>query len=1691
MNSTIRQKLKQAIAAAALFCTAVQPTLAAVATANNIKLATEPLFLGTNPIPKVMLTISKDQQLFKKAYNDYSDLDGDGQIETTYKHSISYYGYFDPTKCYEYAQPGGPSGRFEPREIATGGLCTGMWHGNFLNWVAMTRMDAVRKLLYGGMRSTDGATQGVGLGQGTILERAYLPTDAHAYAKYYNPGAPGSDPAQQPPIDRLTPFSGLPTAPAATAATTAAFTIPAAGGDYDVTFSTGLGTFSVGDQISMSTGAASITGAVFSISGSTVRLRLSAAGIIGAGTVGTSWTVRNHSSTGISFCNLTTGASSGADQRSSTNTKAPVIRVVRGNFALWSANERIQCQWFGERSNLQGGFSGGLRSNGNQATLSGIEASAENPIQGTHGLSTVAGVNGEYIARVQVCMSEALIGTEKCRSYGNNNMLKPYGLLQEYGEDDRIHFGLLTGSFQNNTNGGVLRKNIGTFADEVDPTNGTFSNPNHYRPPGAPRGPGSAATPAGIVNTLNYMRIYGYNYAGGSYLGASGDNCTYQLTNLVPGDCTSWGNPMAEAFFESLRYFAGKSPQYGYGASSKDNELGLPQATWTDPMTNTMYCAKMNVLVFNASVSTNEDDLRNTVLSSINGTATASALTTAVGNHEGITGNTYFVGRTPASIPGATDFELCTPKAVNALGEALGICPEGPTLLGTYLIGGVAHFARTNRIRTAASLPLQTPPLPTDDTKSLKVVSYGIQLASNTPELVITAPVANSPRVVIQPIYRLHLPGNVFGGGALVDLKFVNQTWDPATQVATGKVYVNWEDSEQGGDYDQDMWGTLEWRLDVAAGTIAVTTNAISASTANPQGFGYTISGTNRDGPHFHSGILGFNFNDPSGAVAQPANVAGCTNCRLVTENVAGSQTGPQTVSYSLGATAAGSLKDPLWYLAKYGGFSDQNGNARPDLAPEWDSKKVDGTLGADGIPDNYFLVTNPLGLEQALGAALAAVVQNATAASVAANTTSLQVGSTVYAARFDPSNWSGNLEALPIRSDGSLGADAWGGQGAQGQLKSMTHLERNIYTYNTDTNALATSFRRGTRFLWNDVGADLQAFLDRSPDTGLVDNRGQQRLEYVRGDRTNETTAIGFRKRAGPLGDILNSNPVFVPEPNANIFDVSYRDFKNLANIKNRTHMVYVAANDGMLHGFDAKTGKELLAYVPSKTFSKLNQLTSPAYVNKHRAFVDGSPEVADANVNGTWKTVLVGALGVGGQGLFALDVSDPATFPTADPKQLVLWEFNDTDDATLGYVLGQPVIRKMANGKWAAIVSGGYNNSEADGNRNSAGNAFLFIIFLDGPTGPNRTWTRGTDYIRIATGVGFATSPTLQPNGLARPLAADTDADGSVNFIYAGDLQGNFWKFDVSSSNPSVWTNSSRRVVLFTATGPSVPQPITAQAEGALHPSGKGFIINFGTGKYLEEDDTKPQNFTVQSYYGIWDKNDSVTINAQTRLSGRTQLLQQVLVDKSVGSRVVREIERDPVTGGPRVPDWSSVTDGPPTANDSPAKHMGWYMDFPNSGTTIGERAVFTPLLRGGRLIFTTLIPAEDPCQFGGSSVLMVIDPATGAASEGAVIDINGDGTLNSADAMDPNATDLVYASGLKSEIGITNTPRLVARPSPTSAGSAGAVLGATDPRSAGAGIRENYGIMCGSSGACISPLLGLSSGTARVTWREVVRD
>ena len=955
---------------------------AEVSADTNSSFSSVPINLTGNDVtPLVMINASRDHQLSYKAYNDYADLDGDGTPETTYKDTIEYYGYFDSAKCYTYDAT---DDRFVPAALATGTnnhYCSGQWSGNFMNWATMTRMDIVRKLLYGGQRSTDTSTL-------TVLERQYLPTDAHAFAKYYN----GSD------IDQLTPFSGINTTPPSSTSVTAR-TIPThISGTVDRTFDTALSA-SVGDQISVFSASDStqwMIGGVTSVGVGTITIQIPAGSYGGIGTF-SDWRLQNLSQTGITLANLTKGATWGVDQYSDTNDNPPIIRVAQGNFALWTANERWQGYWSGEKSNTQSGFTGGFRSNGNKAYLSGLNASGENPSQSTHGLGT-GSAQGEYVARVEVANS-VWLGNEKVKQYGSN--YKPIGLLQVYGDSDQIYFGLMTGSYANNISGGALRKNIKSFTNEVDSTDGTFV---------------SGAN--GIVSNLDHLRLYGYDYNAGTYI--NHDSCTYQQIGIVEsggsatqgypaneGNCSSWGNPMSEIYLESLRYLAGASANTDFSSGTKDSNLGLTVESWSDPLNAVNYCAPLNVLNFNASVSGYDGDQMDgiTDLGTITSTTAAQTLTDAIGVYEGINTSSWFIGDN-----GITSNKLCSSKTIGSgFGSYAGLCPEAPTQQGTYLLSGIAYYANTNRIRTDLTVPSARA-----NSRDLMVSTYGIALATNVPKIEIRD-VSNNVITTILPAYRLDrtdVAANRYGGGTLVDFKIVVQT------PTYGKFYVNWEDSEMGGDYDQDMWGTIEYS--VSGSNLTVTTNAVSRSTANGQGFGYVISGTDHDGAHFHSGIYSFDYVDPTG-------VTGCNNC-VVTD-------APTSVTYIMSGTAAGVLDDPLEYAAKWGGFIDSNGNQLPDQTSEWDAvNNTNGATGSDGIPDNYFYATNPLQLENSLNRVFLAILQRSssgTAAAVVSNNVS-GVGA-LYQAYYEPlrqdalnnqTSWLGTVQALWLDDYGYLRED-------------------------------------------------------------------------------------------------------------------------------------------------------------------------------------------------------------------------------------------------------------------------------------------------------------------------------------------------------------------------------------------------------------------------------------------------------------------------------------------------------------------------------------------------------------------------------------------------------------------------------------------------------------------------------------------
>jgi len=396
---------------------------------------------------------------------------------------------------------------------------------------------------------------------------------------------------------------------------------------------------------------------------------------------------------------------------------------------------------------------------------------------------------------------------------------------------------------------------------------------------------------------------------------------------------------------------------------------------------------------------------------------------------------------------------------------------------------------------------------------------------------------------------------------------------------------------------------------------------------------------------------------------------------------------------------------------------------------------------------------------------------------------------------------------------------------------------------------------------------------------------------------------------------------------------------------------MVYTGANDGMLHGFDADTMVEKVAYVPTGVFDNLTGLTDPNY--NHLFFVDGTPTVIDAFFNNTWHTVLTGGLNKGGQLIYALDVTNPTGFAEtlAAAANIVLWEFTDADDADLGYTFSKPAIVRMHNGKWAAVFGNGYNSTMLDGTVGS-GHAVLFIVDLE----------TGALIRKIDTGIGTG-------NGLATVAPIDINGDFIVDFLYAGDLEGNLWKFDVTSSAANDWD------VAFKAGGISLPlfvakdannnrQPITVQPEAGRGPNGLDIMLYFGTGKYLGNADITDTG--DQTFYGIIDNS--------TIVAGRNMLDEQTVTFQNNAARVT-------------------------SSNTLGTGSRGWYMDLPE----VGERVASRSILRAGRIIFVTITPESDVCKSGGTSWLMEINALNGALLSVPPFDNDSNGIFTLDDYID----------------------------------------------------------------------------------------
>ncbi|HKT74471.1 MAG TPA: PilC/PilY family type IV pilus protein, partial [Steroidobacteraceae bacterium] len=1116
------------------------------------------------------------------------------------------------------------------------------------------------------------------------------------------------------------------------------------------------------------------------------------------------------------------------------------------------------------------------------------------------------------------------------------------------------------------------------FTDEVNSADGTFT--------------GSA----GIVKSINLMRISRYSYSDPGYGGV--DGCPANQNSWTNGHCSDWGNPMGEMFLEALRYFvSGTSPNANFTSDDTPWIANLTSPTWVNPYGAAStspaggggsVCAKPNILPISTGVVSFDNDEYSTA-SNIPGlsTSTLSSQTDSVGANEGINGHQWYVG----SLTGGSPNDVCTSRTVNSLSTVTGICPEAAGLQGSFQVAGLAYYAHQHSMQSVSGKAT-----PTVDT-------YAVSLAPPTPSLLI--PVGSNTVTLIPAGYNLRNNNAM----QLINFRVISQ----ASDNSSGLYFMNFENAPAGSDYDNDMKGYLYYV--VSGGGVKVMIWETGSSAGATQTLGYTISGVTDSGTYYLvSNTNSFTTNDSTSkffsttptAINTACSAAGfpgtganeeCNYNVTSTDGTVLSRYMRGIKSHVAGSASTGLLKQPLWYAAKYGGFKDIDGDGKPSSSNEWDTN-------GDGVPDNYFFVTNPSQLEAQLSSAFNAILAHAGSASAASvNSGSISNDTRIYQATFDTSSWGGHLFAFQIYTDGTLNpAQAW--DAATGFPAPSSRV---ILTTNGSG--------AGIPFKWGSLSTAQQA-LFYPTDTASV---GQLRLNYLRGDRTQEQSVGGaFRNRDSPLGDIVNSSPTYMGKPPFRYQDsmesAPYSAFRTTN--ASRTPMVYVGANDGLMHAFNASAnstlpdppgaGSEVFAFVPSALLPNLYKLTSPSYT--HLYYSDGSPTVGDAFYASAWHTVLAAGLNKGGREIYALDVTNPTSVTESTASSTVLWEFTSAQDADLGYTYSRPAIVRMHNGVWAAVFGNGYNST-------GTGHAVLFVVNIQ----------TGAVIAKIDTMVGSAGTP----NGLATPGLADVDGDGIVDYIYAGDLLGNMWKFDVTSSTASNWkvayTVSTAPAPLFTAVDSlGNPQPITERPQIGFGPSGVGLVVLFGTGKLIESTDRNVDTAhpKVQSFYGIFDANTGASTDT---VSGRSLLQQQTILAEA--SVVVPTLQTD----GTTVNETDNVRVVSQNRVNTATQH-GWYIDLvsPVNGYE-GERSISDPILRNGEIIFTTAIPNSDPCAYGGRSWLMDMEALTGGQLAFSAVDLNGDKKFNDADLVTVTingAQKIVPVSGIQTGNGISTRPGIL---------------------------------------------------------------
>ncbi len=1577
--------------------------------AQTSALSQTPLFVSQSQPPLNMLVMGRDHKLYYEAYNDASDLDGDNVIDVGYKpDQIDYYGYFNNNACYSYE-----GGVFKIAAAAIGSRkkkCAGntYWSGDYLNYVGTSRMDAIRRVLYGGMRVEDTASR-------TVLQASYIPRDAHSWGKAYDPERDGQTYRIEDYTPLKQPQQGTRHLLAVTTLSESSDTVPQLRVLNDSLFQiwdwvSQEGT--AGQNNCAGTGPCAVAQAsdvYWMLTPSSFRdLKITTykhSGAIPANAAAMEAFFNNYAtpsqlcgSSGLSAIN-TTGKDNNPFTGNNYNkcTQDNYLTLISGQvyipkpgnytFAI-DGDDAVDVTidgstplgWYGSHASDRSDTA--MQSHSRQFTFTsaGWKNLRFRHVDGTGGDNwglalkmwrPVSAITG-YNLRVEACASsDAALRESSCKAYPNSGktpIYKPTGLLHDFGESGKMHFGLLTGSYQNNIAGGVLRRNVGSFMAELDPQTGQFK-----------------ADIDGIVANINRQRVIGFD-------GKSYKDCGWitsgPLSSLTdPSICAMWGNPVSEMMFETMRYFSGATAGLGlFSGGQKDTDLKLSQPAWTPPYKDKAsggggypYCARPVMTVISDINPSYDGKLPGSRYGSINANAgalsgfNASTEVDAIGRSEGISGKPFFIGQSNAD----NADNAPTVKTITDLSWARGLSPQEPSKEGTYYSAGVARFGAGNAIFGKSSATAT-------NGKGSALTTYSVAIASPLPEIRFPVGKDGSGKdrfITIVPFAKTVTNSNASPvvdntkfapTNQIVDFyvdRIVNTNDDNKdASVNDGRAYaefrINYEDMEQGADHDMDAIARYVVTQQ-ADGQVKIDMVSEYAGGSYGQHMGYVISGTTKDGMYLEvrdkdTASVYYRYNTPAGKdpgyCINDAGKPECSNLGLSASRL---------FTPSTGAASGSFLKNPLWYAAKYG-------------VPDRDPSKITGD------PDNYFLVTNATTLQAQLTKAFNSILQSTssvTTASVDMPTSNLAQGADLYRTSFEAETWSGDVikEALAKGGDRTL---TWS---AAQKLSERSPDDRTIYYAGRSGSQLA--LRTFTFATLNNQPADAAwlAALNTSPVTGVADGLAQRRIAFLRGQADDDLRVRKLldNQRPNVLGDIVNSSLVRVKGPlyqaaAANRLEGGTSDYAAFAQAQAaKPEMLYVGANDGMLHAFNAATGAETFAFIPSGVRDTLGLLTTPNYGGKgglpHRYFVDGSPVVSDVYFGNAWHRVLIGNLGAGGRQIFALDITTPSA-PT------LLWEFGPEQHANMGYALARPTVARLndaggSKGKWVVLLPNGYQGANS-----TAGDASLFVLDV-----ANGSIIRSFDLAGGMTAQELTASLPIG-NGLSRIAAIDNNTDGKVDMAYAGDLAGNVWRFDFSSGSSSEW----RAQRFFTARDAnSRRQSITAAPYVTRHPTGKGDLVIVGTGRFMADADKLLQD--RQTLYGIWDRYSSPGTTAPDTLptasKGRAHLQSQTFT----------ELQDYPGKFWLSANTVAWYANGNGTTDEN-VSQWGWYVNLPRDG----ERLVYDMSLYGRGLVFTSIRTSQDPCAGEMNSTLYDIDPNTGGQLNFVAFDVDNNRLFNSADNL-----------------------------------------------------------------------------------------